>query len=68
MIFSCEKCASERNVKLFHYLGRESGQGAERLCWECRWPYIEARVHPYPVPVEKEKPTSGGQASFDDYL
>ncbi|MFQ3295829.1 MAG: hypothetical protein ACI8VE_002919 [Natrialbaceae archaeon] len=41
-----ERCTGMDNVKTFHYTQREDRSGSERLCWDCRWPYIQERVHP----------------------
>lgn len=56
--FNCERCDSDENVKMMDLFGEGEPDGEERLCWDCRWPYIEARVHPERYPEMKGAPSS----------
>lgn len=68
----CERCTGMENVKEFVYNSREDRDGSERLCWDCRWPYIQERIHPelqddYEEPEpEPERPS--GQTGLTDYI
>jgi len=66
----CERCTGTDHVKEFFYNQFERRSGSERLCWDCRWPFIERRLHPElrDGGTEPEEPAeSGGQSSLFDY-
>jgi hypothetical protein len=63
------------NVKTFHYTQREDRSGSERLCWDCRWPYIQERVHPElreggdeTDDADQEAEPPSDQTGLSDYL
>lgn len=58
----CEKCGETDNVKRFIYF---TSQEPEYLCWDCRWPVIDARIERDNREPERD---DGGQSGLSQFM
>jgi len=66
---TCERCGEEENVTRFTFYGHEDSSGKETLCWDCRYPYIRARVDSGSEDGdEKEEDSGPRQAGLGDFV